>query len=149
MPARVVKNNSAALLAKIGQKVGGVLTKGAFDVQAIAQASIKNGPKTGRRYRRRAKRGSRAANGRFLKTGSTIYHQASAPGEAPATDYGNLWNGIIVQSVLGTKLRRRVISTAAYSRLLEMEMDRPFLVPALEKVRPVVIRAMKGLLNRV
>lgn len=85
---------------------------------------IQGQPKSGRTYTRRS-----------------VTHQASAPGEYPATDLGGLVQGITTEvdrqmdgSVVG-----KIISSAPYSKALEygtrnMEA-RPFMAPSLAKSR--------------
>tara|TARA_Y100001937_G_scaffold50340_2_gene70008 strand:+ start:828 stop:1256 length:429 start_codon:yes stop_codon:yes gene_type:complete len=93
-------------------------------VEAEAKQSIQRGVKTGRVYKRRS-----------------IIHQASAPGEPPASDTGFLVSNITKTAVekSGTALSIAVESKAKYSKFLEFgtrKMSaRPFLQPALEKNR--------------
>lgn len=63
-------------------------------------------PKTGRIYRRRG-----------------VEHQASAPGEAPASDTGNLVRNITVE-VDAPKLTAKVNSAAKYAAALELGTER-------------------------
>ena len=62
-------------------------------------------------------------------------HRASAPGEAPASDTGNLVSKIIVKQK--TKNITNVLSNANYSAFLEYGTSkmqpRPFMLPAFEK----------------
>lgn len=93
-------------------------------VEAEAKQSIQRGVKSGRIYKRRS-----------------IVHQASAPGEPPASDTGFLVSNITKTAVekSGTELSISVESKAPYSKFLEFgtrKMSaRPFLQPALEKNR--------------
>lgn len=102
-------------------------------VQSDAIKSIQRGTKTGRVY----KRGS-------------VEHQASAPGEAPATDTGALVSsthrvdGELVAAV-GTGLE--------YGRDLEFGTKkmkaRPWLFPALESARPAWERGLRDLMKKL
>ena len=101
-----------------------------FMVQASARSAILRDPHTGRIYGR---------------------HQASAPGQSPANDTGNLARNIVVlldeQDATGY-----VISRAPYSAALEygsarkvgkenkvvLTEPRPFMGPALEKNLPLI-----------
>lgn len=91
-------------------------------VEGEAKKSITAGGKTGRIYQRR-----------------TVTHQASAPGEAPASDTGRLVNSI--NSYLnGSKLESFVVAgrgLVKYAAMLEFGTRkmaaRPFMFPALEK----------------
>ena len=75
-------------------------------------------------------------------------HRASAPGQAPASDTGNLVSKIIVKQK--TKNITQVESGADYSKYLEYgtsKMEpRPFLFPAFEKSRDKIVKAV---FNRV
>ncbi|MDZ7824506.1 MAG: HK97-gp10 family putative phage morphogenesis protein [Ahrensia sp.] len=86
-----------------------------------AKSRLQGGSKTGRRYKRGA-----------------VTHQASAPGESPATDTGKLvssgeW------SVDEANLWVTISFTAFYARLLEFGtrfiLPRPFILPALDQVK--------------
>ena len=105
-----------------------VLTAGTY-VRNEAIKSIATGPKTGRIY----KKGS-------------VFHTASAAGEAPATDTGFLINNIALV-VDGDKYGASVESRADYSEALEFGTRnmaaRPFLQPALESARPKVVGWLK------
>ena len=87
------------------------------DIETIAKVSMAE-PKTGRIYRR----------------GVTARHQASAPGQAPAIDYGILVNSWYVQRRSG---RRTFGFTAEYSAHLEFGTTRmaprPYFLPAIVK----------------
>lgn len=102
-------------------------------VQNEAKLSIQNGPKTGVVYT--------AYNPRRV-------HQASAAGEAPASDTGNLVNNIAID-MDADRLGASVESNAEYSAYLEFgtsEMaPRPFLQPALEVTRPLVRRLLRDI----
>ena len=93
-------------------------------VEAEAKQSIQRGVKSGRIYKRRS-----------------VVHQASAPGEPPASDTGFLVSNITKTAVekSGTELSISIESKAPYSKFLEFgtrKMSaRPFLQPALEKNR--------------
>ncbi|MBP3955395.1 hypothetical protein J8F10_08890 [Gemmata sp. G18] len=100
------------------------LVKGLFasakKVEGEAKRSITDGQKTGRVYTRR-----------------TVTHQASAPGEAPASDTGRLVNSInsSVDGLDGVVVAGGGI--VDYARSLEFGTSkmsaRPFMFPALEK----------------
>lgn len=99
-----------------------LLTKAAFHTQNVAITSIQQSPATGRTYRR----------------GSTV-HRASAPGEAPATDTGNLVQNITVEKkeIMYYDVGSR--KDAPYGYWLEFgtsKMDaRPWLTPAVKQGR--------------
>tara|TARA_R110002073_G_C8995322_1_gene538397 strand:+ start:54 stop:503 length:450 start_codon:yes stop_codon:yes gene_type:complete len=75
-------------------------------------------------------------------------HRASAPGQAPASDTGNLVSKIIVKQK--TRNITNVESNANYSAFLEYGTSkmqpRPFMLPAFEKSKKPIINAV---INRV
>ena len=75
-------------------------------------------------------------------------HRASAPGQSPASDTGNLVSQIIVKQK--TRNITNVESNANYSAFLEYGTSkmqpRPFMLPAFEKSKKPIINAV---LNRV
>jgi len=108
-------------------KGGGQLIRG----EAIK--SIQTGPKSGRTYEKYNPRRT---------------HKASAPGQAPASDTGNLVRNIRVRQVDVDNVA--VESNAFYSSFLEFGtskmLARPFLFPATERSRPKIAQAV---FNRV
>lgn len=106
-------------------------------VEKEAKESIASGQKTGRVYRR-----------------GNVTHQASAPGEAPATDTGRLINSINVRPVQG-ELSVEVKAGGGivkYARMLEFGTAkmaaRPFLFPALEKNKARIKKRIESALDR-
>lgn len=96
---------------------------GAMMVANDAKRSIARGPKTGRIYTRRG-----------------VEHQASAPGEPPATDTGALIASIVSDATVeGSKVLGHVEARAPYAVHLEYGTRkmaaRPFLTPAIERNR--------------
>ena len=109
------------------------MTATALEVRRDVIKRHKQGPKTGRMYRR----GSRN-------------HQASAPGEAPAIDTGTL-----VSSVYFTQPKRHeavVGSRLAYAFWLEFGSQvtdaRPSWLPAVEKARPQFTAKANAILRK-
>ena len=102
-------------------------------IRAEAIKSIQTGAKTGIVYQ---------------KYNPRRQHRASAPGQAPASDTGNLVSKIIVKQK--SKNVTQVESGADYSKFLEYgtsKMEpRPFLFPAFEKSRDKIVKAV---FNRV
>jgi len=115
-----------ALSGQARQVAGQVVRKAAYDVAGNAQASME-----------------RAKHGRVYGA-----HQASAPGEAPAIDTGTLHNSIQVHMV--RPLTAVVAVHAPYGLYLEMGTRRmaarPFLKPAVDKVKPAFREAMRQVL---
>ncbi|WP_435007987.1 HK97-gp10 family putative phage morphogenesis protein [Tundrisphaera lichenicola] len=113
--------NSERIKQNIADEVNKAVFASAQKVASDAKRSITSGQKSGRTYRRR-----------------TVTHQASAPGEAPASDTGRLVNDINAYLKGGgeafTVAGR---GTVVYARMLEfgtrLMAARPFFFPALEK----------------
>ena len=106
-------------------------------IRAEAVKSIQSGAKSGIVYEKYNPRRS---------------HRASAPGQAPASDTGNLVSKIIVKQK--TKNVVNVESNADYSAFLEYgtsKMDpRPFMLPAFEKSKKPIINAVfKRVKNKI
>lgn len=108
----------AALTAEVENAVRRAVNDTAFATEADAKQRIQTGTKSGRTYRR----------GKGL-------HQASAAGEAPATDTGALVNSISTAPDL-PNLIAEVRVAAEYGLALETGTRkmaaRPFLTPAIE-----------------
>lgn len=99
------------------------ITKGALLIQKTARRKIMDGPKTGLAYKRGKKE-----------------HIASAPGEAPANDTGNLQRSIVVVAASPSdRVTALVNANAEYANWLENGtldgkiQPRPFLTPSAEE----------------
>lgn len=119
--------------ASMAREIDEVCESTALDIQARAQMAIMNPPKSGRIYRR-----------------GNVAHQASAPGEAPATDTGNLVNSAYTKKLGQADYETGF--TAEYAAALEFGTakiePRPYLRPAVEAVRDAFIRAIKRIVER-
>jgi len=106
------------------------LTRWAIKAHKSAVDSIQGGTKTGHEYRK--------------GKGGKIAHRASAPGEAPATDTGELVRGLRVMPSNEHTLSAFVASTAPYSWWLEFGTSqmaaRPFMHPAFKATAPDSIK---------
>ncbi len=104
-------------LVKLGDQI---CNKAAKRIETRAKVKIQSVPKTGRIYRR-----------------GKIEHQASAPGEPPATDMGNLVNSIASDRV--KPLLHEVTVGAEYGAYLEYGTvrmaPRPFFKPSFDEER--------------
>lgn len=100
-------------------------------VRDSAVRAILHGEKTGRVYTR-----------------GSVRHQASAPGEAPASDTGNLVANLVVDGSI-EPLEVAVVSGAPQSERLEYEMDRAFLRPALLENEDSIVARVRGVLQRL
>ncbi len=116
-----VEWNGAAVLAAVRQGVVTGLVRGTEAVRDDAVSRINNPPKTGRIYHRRG-----------------VAHQASAPGESPAADLGNLARNVQT-SVDPAALTGNVNFGSKYAAGLEFGTPkiapRPFARPALAAKR--------------
>ena len=111
-----VIENLAKRRKKINQAVDNGVLATAGQVQREAIVSISARPSQGITYRRGNKT-----------------HMASAPGDAPNTDTGNLVRHIAISHVKGSKVAYVYDDTEdGYGAILELLKDRPWLRPALE-----------------
>lgn len=121
-----VKWYGAKVFADINKSMDKVNNAVALDVRNEAIASMR-GPKSGREYR---------------VPGTQKTYTASAPGEAPAIQFGTLRSSIIVEFI--AQNHRRVGTNMVYARRLELGdrgpdkrgvtiKARPYLRPALDK----------------
>lgn len=128
--AKLVFNRFPELSAELRSRAKDVVVKATRDAEAAVKQSM-NEPKTGLMY------------------GG---HQASAPGEAPAIDTGNLVNSIQVefQNNYETGI---VYTNAEYAEALEYGgahvAARPFMEPAAQKILPAFRSAMEQLLAQL
>lgn len=125
---------------EVQRAVAASLEAGAVLVANDAKRSIAQGPKTGRVYEYRYKT-NRATGGIFPVEKRSVPHQASAPGQPPATDEGRLV-GSIVSDAIDTKgegLVAIVEAQTEYAKFLEYGTKRmaprPFMLPAFERNR--------------
>ncbi len=124
-------------LREYGQKAETEIAKAvlatAFQVDGDIKKAIQSGGKSGRVYRR----GNRT-------------HQASAPGEPPATDSGTLVSSIAFKQV--NPLTAEVESRLDYASYLEFGTQRmgarPAWVPAIEKAQPDFARRVADAIKR-
>ena len=118
---------------KMAQRAAAVVRVATFNVQSRVKLSMEP-PKTGLIYKRPG--------------GKT--HLASAPGEAPAIDYGNLVNSIQVDFENGG-LTGIVFTSRDYAALLEFGgahvAARPFMEPAVNAEWPAFLAAMMQVAN--
>lgn len=115
-----------------------------------AKRSVARGPKTGRIYTTRFFTGK---NGNVVPYGQRPPHQASAPGEPPATDTGILVNSIAGDAeISGGVVQGIVRAKAAYAAWLELGTRRmaarPFLMPAVYANRERVMLYVREAFRR-
>lgn len=127
---RIDRASNAARKA-IAEEIGKGLFAVAKKVEGEAKRSILNGQKSGRIYQRRS-----------------VTHQASAPGESPASDTGRLVNSIngTVETAKAEAVVKAGSGAVKYARMLEFGTSkmaaRPFFFPAVEKSRPWIIERL-------
>jgi hypothetical protein len=136
----VISNDATPKLkASMRSATHAVVAKAVFDIEAGVKNRLAQ-PGTGKIYGATgpAKPGKRGARKR---------HQASAPGEPPATDTGTLANS--TQGKMLTDTEGEVRVTAEYARFLEdgtvFIAPRPYFAPSIEAVRPGYTDAMKSI----
>ena len=119
----------------LDKELTNVLRGGGQLIRGEAIRLIQTGPKSGRTYEKYNPRST---------------HKASAPGQAPASDTGNLVSQIM--SVADGK-NTLVESRAEYSKFLEFGtskiLPRPFLFPASEKSTKKIVQVLIQKLNKV
>lgn len=117
---------------EIETKVQAVVTKYALKIEEKVKKKIAQAPATGRVYTR----------------GEGITHQASAPGEPPASDTGRLVSNI--RHVL-MGMAAKVIADTEYAAALAFGTDtiqpRPFMKPVLDEIRDDFIRDLRAALT--
>lgn len=115
-------------MKQMGQRLDNILVATGADIAGDARESILRGPaRTGRAYKR--------------PRGRT--HIASAEGEPPKSDTGQLANSIHWERLgPGTVV---VGSLVDHGRRLEEEMNRPWLLPAMENNLPALERRLHKL----
>jgi HK97 gp10 family phage protein len=138
-------SNLRSLNVKLGRigpqtraEVRRALHRGALAIENRAVEGIIEGPKTGRIYASKHRKGAK--------------HQASAPGEFPAADSGRLHQSITsVEASTGDNIRFETGGNVDYATYLELGTSkmapRPHMVPAYEenvdKVRADVRAAVR------
>lgn len=127
-----IKSRIAEVKAELTRRADLLSFRLAHQLRNNAIEAIQSGQKSGRIYKRGA-----------------ITHQASAPGEAPASDTGALVRSIRVDHQPGTG-RASVVVAADYAGYLEFGTrkmaPRPFIRPSIAKLKaeaPEVLRTVK------
>lgn len=137
--ARIVRageiaKNIRAENASVRARAVVALNAAGLIVQNAARRAVLDGPKTGAIYNPRGK----------------VVHQASAPGEAPASDTGRLVNSIVMRVDEGD-LIALITAGTEYAPYLEFGTRkmaaRPFLNPALTNNRPRIIQLMRSIMS--
>jgi hypothetical protein len=146
-----------AALKKLGadgeREIARVVTATAIEVRGAIVKKYQRGPKTGRVYTEIF----RMIGGRPVPVGPregnnlSPSHQASAPGEPPATDTGRLASGTEYRST--GRFSAEVRNSVAYGPLLEFGTRniaaRPAWRPAVEEARAKYIKRLEDALRKV
>ncbi len=118
------------------RQVKDVTEAGLLEVETSAKRSLQRGPKTGDVYQKYRPRRQ---------------HQASAPGEAPATDTGRLASSIN-RKTDPDGLGGEVEAATGYAIHMELGtrhiQPRPFMQPALDDNREKIVRGYKDAVKR-
>ncbi len=122
-------------LEGVGEQVAlEVVTDIVTDTHALAVAGIQGGPKSGRVYKRGA-----------------VTHQASAPGQYPASDQGILATSIAMIPPQPGNIVGQVGTSVAYGPMLEFGTSRmaarPWLFPSFVKAKIGVEKELKARLE--
>lgn len=124
----------AAIGEEMAREIDEVCEATALDIQARAQMAIMNPPKSGRIYKR-----------------GNVAHQASAPGEAPATDTDALVGSAYTEKLGDSDYETGF--TAEYAAHLEFGAPnahiapRPYLRRAVEAVRDAFMSAIRRIME--
>jgi hypothetical protein len=150
-------SNFAAIGEEMAREIDAVCEATALDIQARAQMAIQNPPKSGRIYELGEQQISfKTAKGQEVsftarKGKASRLHQASAPGEAPATDTGNLVGSAYTKKLGDADYETGF--TAEYAAHLEYGAPkaaiaaRPFLRPAVAAVKDRFISAIRRIVG--
>lgn len=130
----IVTNNFASIARRLPVEAMEVVADTLIDIDVAVQTGMAAG-----------------GGGRiYIRRGRT--HQASAPGQMPATDTGNL-AGSMQHELDRSKGVGYYYTSVEYAPYLEYGttrmLARPFLTPAAERARPRFIRRMSNLESRL
>src|SRR3990172_8567370 len=121
------------LQTEVPAGMGKAMLAGAFVLEGFIKQSMQEGH-----------------HGRIYRRGGKV-HQASAPGETPAVDFGNLINSI--DSSLLDNNASQVTTNADYAPALEFGTARmaarPFMRPAVDEHEGEVISAVRATILRL
>jgi hypothetical protein len=125
-----------------------VITDLVTDTHAFAVQGIQRGPKSGRTYDTRF---WTDGQGRLRRGEARTPHTASAPGEYPASDTGQLAGRVGMELPSLTTMTGRVGTSVAYGPMLEFGTSkmaaRPWLLPSFEKAKIGVEKELRARLE--
>lgn len=148
----------------VDKEIKKALYLAALRVEKEAKTSLAEGGKSGKIYTLRAAREGEEPTAWFTINGKSVGfvkrnkpHTASAPGEAPATDHGDLVRSIFADRAIGREGNEFVATVAAgrggarYARMLEFGTRkmaaRPFMFPALAKSKQYILERLAQAVN--
>ncbi len=131
-----IARNSEQVRQNVATEINKAVYASAQKVVTEAKKSVLDGKKSGRTYKRR-----------------TVFHRASAPGEAPASDTGRLVNSIHANMAgPGEAVAIAGSASVLYARMLEfgtrLMAARPFFFPALEKSKAWIRNRLQEAVRR-
>jgi len=149
-----------AYVSRVKQGLGKVVRTSGGNIEVRAKLAIQTGPKTGRVYGAETVVGF---NTKYLespvfvahkgkKLGDDKVHQASAPGEAPANDFGKLAGSIHFDTIGETS--GELVVDSEYGPPLEFGTEdgkiapRPFIGPAVKEERDDFLAAGMDVLRK-
>lgn len=125
-----------------------VITDVVTDTHAFAVAGIERGPKSGRVYDTRF---FTDAQGRLRRGEPRPPHQASAPGQYPASDTGRLAGSVRMELPQPGRIEGRVGTAVAYGPMLEFGTSRmaarPWLLPSFQRAKIGVEKELRARLE--
>lgn len=137
---KIVDDRIPQVAEQAKQQAHRAVSKTAEDVERLWKTAME-GPKSGRVYRKTSGRRRGRRGGR-----STVHHQASAPGEAPAIDTG-AYHGAVRARMKGEFTAWVTPGPLRYPAILEFGSrkmaKRPAAVPAAEEAWPAFEAAMR------
>ena len=139
-------------MKKLGADADAVVLKTITDLvvqtQALAKIGIQRGPKSGRVYDTRF---WTDAQGRLRRGEPRPSHQASAPGQYPASDSGRLASSVMIDLPTPGGLTGRVGTNVQYGPMLEFGTSkmaaRPWLLPSFTQAKINVEKKLKAQLE--
>ena len=149
-----VKWNSKKILGRVEEAIARGLFISAEMVRTRAIESILNDPKTGEIYTTLFFTIGKGEGRIVIPYGTRPAHQASAPGEAPASDTGTLVNSITT-TIQREQLTATVSVHSIVGKYLEFGTDRmaprPFMRPALDQsakqIKETIVKEVRTVLK--
>lgn len=128
--------NAGNVIEEIGKDIDRIEQELAYRIVEEARALMDSSTPSGRLYRkgsfrRGQSKGLNTGLGRRARGPGMRIHRASAPGQPPAEDTGRLYRDMSVKRMASGRYRIRF--GAPYAGYLEFNLNRPFVLPAIER----------------